>query len=165
MKIRDKIKKIYQLYEEYYWLLSKRSKELKGESIKIDLFTLSLFDQLAISYFNSYYLGMVISCYCYNNIFVEPTTELYTIYRIMETTESVVEWYRNHYDSEIKVEDVVQELKRMIEREEELEKRTKMLERFYNNGGYRSVGNLSSEEIIVGLEKMMFGEEDMWGSK
>lgn len=151
MKIRDKIKKIYQLYQEYYQLLSKRSKELKEESIEIDLFTLDLFDQLAISYFNSYYLGMVISCYCYNNIFVEPTTELYTIYRIMETTESVVEWYRNHYDSKVDVEEVVGELKRKIEKEEELERRAETLIKFYNNGGFKSISNISSEELEVAV--------------
>jgi len=40
-----------------------------------------------------------------------------------------------------------------------------MLERFYNNGGYKSVGNVSSEEITVGLEKMMEEAEAIWGSK
>ena len=164
MKIRDKIREIYSLYQEYDELFKKYS-EIIGD-IEDDVVTLCFdaLDKLAISYFGNP-LGMVISCYCYNNIFVEPATELYTIYRIMETTESVVEWYRNHYDSEIKVEEVVKELKKKIEREEELERRTKLLERFYDSGGYKSVGNVSSEEIIVGLEKMMEEAEAIWGSK
>lgn len=123
MKICDKIREVYQLYQEYYQLLRKRSKELKEESIDIDLFTLDLFDKLAISYFNSNHLGMVISCYCYHNIFANRVSEDYTMYLILEKTRDVVEWYRDHYDSEVEVEEVVGELKKQIEREEE--RRTK----------------------------------------
>ena len=123
MKIRDKISEVYQLYQEYYQLLRKRSKELKEESIDIDLFTLDLFDKLAISYFNSNHLGMVISCYCYHNIFANRVSEDCTLYMIIERTRDVVEWYRDNYDSGVEVEEVVKELKKKIEREEE--RRTK----------------------------------------
>lgn len=162
MKIRDKIREIYRLYQECDKVFKKHGKALSNmEDLCILLF--DVLDRLAISYFGNP-LGMVISCYCYHNYMV-GIDEDYTVNMITEATKEVVEWYRDTYDSEVEIEEVVKELKKKLEREEELERRTEMLERFYDSGGYKSVGNVSSEEIIVGLEKMMEEAEAIWGSK
>lgn len=162
MKICDKIREIYRLYQEYYRLLSRHDTILRDIDTELDNYVSKVMDTLAVAYFGGQ-LGIVISCYCYNNIFINPISEEWTVQLVIEKTREVAKWYQDNYDEKIDVEEVVRELKKKLEREEELERRTEMLERFYDSGGYKSVGNVSSGEIIVGLEKMMEEAEAIWG--
>lgn len=137
MKICDKIREIYRLYQDYYRLLSRHDTILRDIDTELDNYISKVMDALAVAYFGGQ-LGIVISCYCYNNIFINPVSEEWTVQLVIEKTREVVKWYQDNYDEKIEVEEVVRELKRMIEREEELERRAETLIKFYNNGGFKS---------------------------
>lgn len=161
MKIRDKIKQIYSLYQEYSPLYDEGEEFI---SLELEKFIFKVIGLLSIEYFGII-VGPVIQGYCVYSCWGEEHSQRDTINMLLNHTREAIEEYCENCDSSIDKEKVIGEIKRMKEREEELEKRTEMLERFYNNGGYKSVGNVSSEEVIVGLEKALFGEEDTWGSK
>lgn len=158
MKICDKIREIYRLYQDYYRLLSRHDTILRDIDTELDNYVSKVMDALAVAYFGGQ-LGIVISCYCYNNIFINRISEEWTVQSVIEKTREVVKWYQDNYDEKIEIEEVVGELKRMIEREEELKRRTETLIKFYNNGGFKSISNISSEELEVALALALEEEE------
>lgn len=151
MKITDKIRQIYSLYQEYSPLFD------DGEELiplELEKFISSIIELLSIEYFGII-AGPVIHEYCVYSCWGEEHSQEDTINMLLNHTREAIEEYCENCNSDIDMERVIEEIEKLESREKVLEDRAKMLERFYDLGYTSSGYGVSSEEVIVALERAL----------